>query len=42
MVYFRIMEGRLTTGTEVKLMASGAKYKVIEVRPSGAAGLCPV
>ena len=29
-VYFRIMEGRLTTGTEVKLMASGAKYKVIE------------
>ncbi len=29
-VYFRIMEGRLATGTEVKLMASGAKYKVIE------------
>ena len=29
-VYFRIMEGRLTVGTEVKLMASGAKYKVIE------------
>ena len=29
-VYFRIMEGRLTTGTEVKLMASGAKYKVLE------------
>ena len=29
-VYFRIMEGRLNTGTEVKLMASGAKYKVIE------------
>ena len=29
-VYFRIMEGRLTTGTEVKLMASGAKYKIIE------------
>jgi GTP-binding protein LepA len=29
-VYFRIMEGRLSTGTEVKMMATGAKYKVVE------------
>ena len=29
-VYFRIMEGRVTTGMEVKMMATGAKYKVVE------------
>ena len=29
-VYFRIMSGRIATGTEVLMMASGARYKVIE------------
>ena len=29
-VYFRIMEGKLGVGTELKMMATGAKYKVIE------------
>ena len=29
-VYFRIMEGRVSTGMEIKMMASGAKYKVVE------------
>ncbi len=29
-VYFRIMEGRVTTGMEVKMMATGAKYKIVE------------
>ena len=40
-VYFRIMEGRLTTGTEVKLMASGAKYKVIECGHLESLGYAP-
>ena len=29
-VYFRIMDGRVSTGMEIQLMASGAKYKVVE------------
>ncbi len=29
-VYFRIMDGRVTTGMEVKMMATGAKYKIVE------------
>ena len=29
-VYFRIMEGRIATGMEVKMMATGARYKVVE------------
>ena len=29
-VYFRIMEGSISTGSEIRLMASGAKYKVVE------------
>jgi GTP-binding protein LepA len=29
-VYFRVMEGTLTTGMGVKMMASGAKYEVLE------------
>jgi len=37
-VYFRVMEGTLKTGMEVKLMASGAAYQVLEcgyLRPLG-------
>ncbi len=29
-VYFRIMDGKVSTGMEIQLMASGAKYKVVE------------
>ena len=29
-VYFRIMEGSVKVGTEIKMMATGAKYKVLE------------
>jgi GTP-binding protein LepA len=29
-VYFRIMDGKIATGAEVKMMATGAKYKVVE------------
>ena len=29
-VYFRVMEGTIKTGMEVKMMASGAKYQVLE------------
>ena len=37
-VYFRVMEGTIRTGMEVKLMASGARYQVLEcgyLRPLG-------
>ena len=35
-VYFRVMEGTLTTGMEVKMMASGAQYQGAGVRLSAA------
>ena len=37
-VYFRVMEGTIRTGMDVKLMASGARYQVLEcgyLRPLG-------
>lgn len=29
-VYFRVMEGAITSGMEIKMMASGARYQVLE------------
>ena len=40
-VYLRMREGTLKTGMDVRLMASGAEYKVVEVGHMGALRLCP-
>ena len=40
-VYMRIMEGRIRAGMDVRLMASGAEYKVVEVGHMGALALDP-
>ena len=40
-VYLRMREGTLKTGMDVRLMASGAEYKVVEVGHMVALRLCP-
>ena len=40
-VYLRLREGTLKTGMNVRLMASGAEYKVVEVGHMGALSLAP-
>ncbi len=40
-VYLRLREGTLRTGMNVRLMASGAEYKVVEVGHMGALRLAP-
>ena len=40
-VYLRLREGTLKTGMNVRLMASGAEYKVVEVGHMGALRLAP-
>ena len=40
-VYLRLREGTLRTGMDVRLMASGAEYKVVEVGHMGALRLYP-
>ena len=40
-VYLRVREGTLKTGMNVRLMASGAEYKVVEVGHMGALRLSP-
>ncbi len=40
-VYLRLREGTLKTGMNVRLMASGAEYKVVEVGHMGALRLSP-
>ena len=40
-VYVRIKEGTVTPGTEIKMMATGAVYKVVEVGTMNPLGLTP-
>ncbi len=40
-VYLRVKEGTLTTGMDVKMMATGAVYKVVEVGTMNPLGLTP-
>ena len=40
-VYLRVKEGTLTTGMDIKMMATGAVYKVVEVGTMNPLGLTP-
>ena len=40
-VYLRVKEGSLTTGMDIKMMATGAVYKVVEVGTMNPLGLTP-
>ncbi len=40
-IYVRIKEGTVTVGTEIKMMATGAKFEVVELGYMGATSLVP-
>jgi len=40
-VYFRIMDGRLRSDMEIKLMSTGAKYRIVEIGHMRPVGMAP-